>query len=164
MMNRRWRSIAAAAAITAGQAGLAALPLVYHPGVAAQTAAQAAPRVTAFDVRAIDRLVAHLDAHPDVAIVGPRIVDAEGRAELSFGGMIAPLTELKQKMLVVGNDRGLPPIVSLVDRMTRRTRDVDWVSGACLLIRRADLESVGLLDERFFLYTEDVDQIGRAHV
>ena len=106
---------------------------------------------------AIDRLVAHLDAHPDVAIVGPRIVDAEGRAELSFGGMIAPLTELKQKMLVVGNDRGLPPIVSLVDRMTRRTRDVDWVSGACLLIRRADLESVGLLDERFFLYTEDVD-------
>ena len=106
---------------------------------------------------AIDHLVAHLDTHPDVAIVGPRIVDAEGRAELSFGGMMAPLTELKQKVLVVGNDRGLPPIVSLVDRMTRRTRDVDWVSGACLLIRRADLDAVGLLDERFFLYTEDVD-------
>jgi len=106
---------------------------------------------------AVDRLVAHLDARPDVAIVGPRIVDGKGRAELSFGGMIAPLTELKQKMLVVGNDRGVPPVVSVVDRMTRRTREVDWVSGACLLIRRADVEAVGLLDERFFLYTEDVD-------
>jgi GT2 family glycosyltransferase len=106
---------------------------------------------------AIDRLVAHLDARQDVAIVGPRIVDAEGRAELSFGAMIAPLTELKQKVLVVGNDRGVSPIVSMVDRMTRETREVDWVSGACLLIRRADLDAVGLLDERFFLYTEDVD-------
>ena len=106
---------------------------------------------------AIDRLVAHLDARPDVAIVGPRIVDGEGRAELSFGSMIAPLTELKQKVLVVGNDRGVRPIVSMVDRMTRRTREADWVSGACLLIRRADLEAAGLLDERFFLYIEDVD-------
>jgi GT2 family glycosyltransferase len=106
---------------------------------------------------AIDRLVAHLDARRDVAIVGPRIVDGDGRAELSFGRMIAPLTELTQKVLVVGNDRGMTPIVSMVDRMTRRTHAVDWVSGACLLIRRADLEAVGLLDERFFLYTEDVD-------
>jgi len=106
---------------------------------------------------AIDRLVAPLDARLDVAIVGPRIVDGDGRAELSFGSMITPLTELKQKVLVVGNDRGVRPIVSMVDRMTRRTRAVDWVSGACLLIRRADLEAAGLLDERFFLYTEDVD-------
>ena len=106
---------------------------------------------------AIDRLVAHLDGRREVAIVGPRIVDGEGRAELSFGSMIAPLTELRQKVLVVGNERGVPPIVAMVDRMTRRTREVDWVSGACLLIRRADLEAAGLLDERFFLYTEDVD-------
>ena len=106
---------------------------------------------------AIDRLVAPLDARLDVAIVGPRIVDGDGRAELSFGSMITPLTELTQKVLVVGNDRGVRPIVSMVDRMTRRTRAVDWVSGACLLIRRADLEAAGLLDERFFLYTEDVD-------
>lgn len=112
---------------------------------------------TSVPAGAIDRLVAHLDARPDVAIVGPRIVDGRGRAELSFGSMLAPLTELRQKMLVGGNERGVRPIVAMVDRMTRRTREVDWVSGACLLIRRADLEAAGLLDERFFLYTEDVD-------
>lgn len=106
---------------------------------------------------AVDRLVAQLDARADVAIVGPRIVDGHGRAELSFGAMISPLAELRQKVLVWGNDRDVGPIVSTVDRMTRHTHEVDWVSGACLLIRRTDLEAVGLLDERFFLYTEDVD-------
>jgi GT2 family glycosyltransferase len=106
---------------------------------------------------AIDRLVATLDRSPRAAIVGPRIVDAAGRPELSFGAMISPLAELRQKILVAGNDRQAPLIPALVDRMTRRPREVDWVSGACLLIRRADLEAVGLLDERFFIYTEDVD-------
>jgi GT2 family glycosyltransferase len=106
---------------------------------------------------AVDRLVDLLFERPDVAVIGPRIVDGRGRAELSFGRMIGPLTELRQKILIRGNDRGAPVITAAVDRMTRRTREVDWVSGACLLIRRADLEAAGLLDERFFMYTEDVD-------
>ena len=106
---------------------------------------------------AIDRLVAVLDSQPDVAIVGPRIVDASGRAELSFGQMISPIAELRQKVLVLGNDRGWPGICRKVDRMTRQAKAVDWVSGACLLIHRADLDAAGLLDERFFMYVEDVD-------
>lgn len=106
---------------------------------------------------AIDRLVGVLDSRDDAAVVGPRIVDASGRPELSFGWMISPLAELRQKLLVVGNDRGWPGIQSTVERMTRKGRPVDWVTGACLLIRRADLEAVGLLDERYFMYTEDVD-------
>jgi GT2 family glycosyltransferase len=101
--------------------------------------------------------VSALDARPDVAIVGPRIVDGRGRAELSFGALITPWAELKQKVLVRGNDRGVPLVTALVDRMTRRTRMVDWVSGACLLIRRSDLEAAGGFDERFFMYIEDVD-------
>lgn len=106
---------------------------------------------------AIDRLVNTLDTRDDVAIVGPRIVDGSGHAELSFGPMISPFAELRQKLLVVGSQRRLPGITSAVERMTSRTRTVDWVSGACLMARRADLEAVGLFDERFFMYTEDVD-------
>jgi GT2 family glycosyltransferase len=41
--------------------------------------------------------------------------------------------------------------------MTSRPRFPDWVSGACLLVRRAAAEAVGLLDERYFMYAEDVD-------
>jgi GT2 family glycosyltransferase len=95
----------------------------------------------------LDRLAAILDAMPRVAIAGPRIVDAEGRAELSFGAMIGPFAELRQKL----RSR------TSIERRSRTAAFPDWVSGACLLIRRADLERVGLLDERYFLYTEDVD-------
>jgi GT2 family glycosyltransferase len=106
---------------------------------------------------AIDRLIGALERDRSVAVVGPRVVDEAGRAELSFGKMVAPLAEVRQKTLVVGSQRRLPVLHGIVERMTRRTRDVDWVTGACLLTYRADLEAVGLLDERFFLYLEDVD-------
>ena len=106
---------------------------------------------------ALDALVASLDARPDAAVVGPRLVDAGGRVELSFGRMIGPLAELRQKLLVAGNRRGTPCIGPYVNRLTHRAREVDWVSGACLLVRRADAEAAGWLDERYFMYAEDVD-------
>jgi len=98
---------------------------------------------------AIDRLIAEVDADPSVAVVGPRLVDANGRAELSFGDMISPLSEWRQKRLQRRQ--------SDVERLTRVRREVDWVSGACLLVRRADADAVGGLDERYFMYAEDVD-------
>jgi N-acetylglucosaminyl-diphospho-decaprenol L-rhamnosyltransferase len=111
---------------------------------------------TVVPVGAIDRLVASLDARPDVAIVGPRLVNADGRAELSFGRMMSPLAELRQKFLVRGSNRaGL--VAMYVESATRREREVDWVSGACLLVHRSDAEAVGLMDERYFMYAEDVD-------
>jgi N-acetylglucosaminyl-diphospho-decaprenol L-rhamnosyltransferase len=103
---------------------------------------------------AIDRLVAALERDRHAAVAGPRLIGADGQAELSFGRMISPAAEVRQKILVTGR-RGV--LRAVVERMTRRTRYVDWVSGACLLARRADLEAAGLFDERFFLYTEDVD-------
>ena len=97
--------------------------------------------------RSIDGLREELDRHPDVAIVGPRLVDGRGRPELSFGPAIGPINEWRQKRRARGDIEGL----------TRRRQYPDWVSGACLLVRRPDAEAVGLLDERFFMYTEDVD-------
>ena len=105
---------------------------------------------------ALDTLVSALDARPDAAVAGPRLVDADGRVELSFGRMLSPLAELRQKFLVAGGRRP-GPIAAYVESITRKPQEVDWVSGACLLVRRADAEAVGLMDERFFMYAEDVD-------
>ena len=97
--------------------------------------------------RAIDGLVSALDHHADVAVVGPRLVDGSGRAELSFGAMVSPFAQIRQQAIARGD----------VDAYTTRERYPDWVTGACLLVRRADAEAVGLLDERYFMYMEDVD-------
>ena len=105
---------------------------------------------------AIDTLVTVLEARPDVAIAGPRLVDGDGRAELSFGRMMSPLAELRQKFLVRGSQRA-GPVAAYVESMTRKEQEVDWVSGACMLVRRTDAEVSGLMDERYFMYAEDVD-------
>jgi N-acetylglucosaminyl-diphospho-decaprenol L-rhamnosyltransferase len=106
---------------------------------------------------AIDRLSAELDRHPEAAVIGPRLVDGRGHAELSFGPMLGPLSELRQKLLFRGQVNGVPILSGIVERATRRPHAPEWVTGACLLVRRHDAEAVGLLDERYFLYTEDVD-------
>jgi N-acetylglucosaminyl-diphospho-decaprenol L-rhamnosyltransferase len=105
----------------------------------------------------IDALLEELRRRPDVAVVGPRLVDGEGRAELSFGRMIGPFNELRQKRLVRGHARRDSKTSQAVEALTRRERYPDWVTAACLLVRRADAEAVGLFDERYFMYTEDVD-------
>jgi hypothetical protein len=47
--------------------------------------------------------------------------------------------------------------------MAKEEAAVDWVSGACLMIRRDVIEAIGLLDEQYFLYYEEVDFCLRAH-
>jgi GT2 family glycosyltransferase len=106
---------------------------------------------------AIDRLVARLLAVPPAAAAGPRLVDDEGRVEISFGAMISPFAELRQKLLGALYARRVAAVVARVEARASREQFVDWVSGACLLVHRTKAEAVGLLDERFFLYTEDVD-------
>ena len=106
---------------------------------------------------ALDVLVGRLRDRPDASVAGPRLVDAGGRVELSFGPMISPFAELRQKLVMGLHQRGFSPVSKRVERATSREGFVDWVSGAALLVYRRDAEAVGLLDERYFLYTEDVD-------
>ena len=106
---------------------------------------------------AIQTLVRGLAAHPEAAIAGARLLSPAGFPELSWGLPIGPWNELKQKVFSGLYHRRLRSIVRRVDKLSRQAREVAWVSGACMVIRRADLEAVGLLDERFFMYTEDVD-------
>jgi hypothetical protein len=106
---------------------------------------------------ALDAMLTELEREPGVAAVGPRIVDATGRPELSFGRMLSPMNELRQKVIVGLQARGHRWAEAWVERATRRAQYPDWVSGACLLVRRDDALAAGLLDERYFLYAEDVD-------
>ena len=106
---------------------------------------------------AIQTLVRGLAAHPDAAIAGARLLSEHGFPELSWGDPIGPWNELKRKVFSTLYHRKIRSIVRKVDQLSRQAREVSWVSGACMVIRRPDLEAVGLLDERFFMYTEDVD-------
>jgi N-acetylglucosaminyl-diphospho-decaprenol L-rhamnosyltransferase len=101
--------------------------------------------------------VTALLAQERAAAAGPRLVDAAGRPELSHGAMVSPLAEWRQKQLLAAASRGEPTAIDEIARRTSRAGTPDWVSGACLLVRREDAEAVGLLDERYFMYLEDVD-------
>ena len=106
---------------------------------------------------AISTLVARLEADSRVAVAGPRLVDDAGTPELSFGWTMSPLGELRQKIVSGLYHRHVAAAVRRVERWTQEPGEREWLSGACLLVRRADLEAVGLFDERYFMYTEDVD-------
>lgn len=105
---------------------------------------------------ALDTLAERLDASGAVA-AGPLLRDGNGRPEVSFGSMLSPLAELRQwwRQRLAASQR--PAARRYIDRLVAREREVDWVSGACLAVRREAALAAGLFDERYFLYEEDVD-------
>ena len=106
---------------------------------------------------AVDGLVRALGEFGLVAAVGPRLVDAAGRPELSLGDMVSPLAEWRQKRLLAAAERGERGALDEIEWRTNGGCFPEWVSGACLLVKREEAEAVGLLDERYFMYLEDVD-------
>jgi len=102
--------------------------------------------------------LARFAAEPDLAAVGPRIVNPDGSQYPSarrdpgmpdavghaFLGLIAPRNRFTRRYRELDADASRP-------------RDVDWVSGAMIFLRRAALTSVGGWDDRYFMYLEDVD-------
>jgi GT2 family glycosyltransferase len=105
----------------------------------------------------LEALCVALEASPDIGAAGPALIDSQGEQELSYGPMISLVGEVRQKLrgrMLAGGPTWLR---RRLQREMRRRRFVDWVSGACLLVRRQAAEQVGLLDERYFMYCEDVD-------
>jgi GT2 family glycosyltransferase len=113
---------------------------------------------------AIGALVAAAERDPGVAAAAPLLLRPDGTIEHSTH----PFPSLGVAALdAVAGRRWLPP--PLLDRLYLegawahdRTRVVDWAVGAALLFRRAALDEVGGLDERFFMYVEDLDWCWRA--
>jgi GT2 family glycosyltransferase len=102
-------------------------------------------------------LMACMEGHPEVGLVAPRLVYPDGSLQLS----VRSFHTLRAILLrILRLDRLFP---GPVDRYLMRDWDhaegrvVDWVMGACMLLRRKAVEEVGLLDEGFFMYYEDID-------
>jgi len=100
----------------------------------------------------VDRLVA-----TGAVAAGPRLVDGDDRPEVSFGPMLTPAGEFLQRLRVRAAARGGAMARRYIARHVARERVVDWVSGACLLLRRDAAAAAGFFDERYFMYEEDVD-------
>ncbi|MEB3369996.1 glycosyltransferase family 2 protein [Saccharopolyspora mangrovi] len=115
-------------------------------------------------------LVHTLRTHPDVGVVGPRLMDAEGRIAISahpfesltsllasrFGGGLVPVSV--RRLLCGENRRRTYDACRQVDTPVT----VDWLSGACLAVRTELLRQLGGLDEQYFMYYEDEELCLRA--
>ncbi len=140
--------------------------LGYARGTNAGIRASSAPYVlllkpeTVVSGRALRLMRDYLEAHPEVAMVGPRLVDGDGVHQQSchYFTVLAWKHALRYLLVLLGGpgssvfglstdpgDKGNGPV------------EVDWVYGACALVRREVLDDVGMLDENIFLYGEDMD-------
>jgi hypothetical protein len=106
---------------------------------------------------ALEMLVARLAAVPDVGVVGPLVRDPDGTIQVSTGPDLRLWAERRQRQLVRGVRRRDPAALREAEARHAREHEPDWLSGACLLVRRQALEAVGGFDEGFFLYEEDAD-------
>lgn len=107
---------------------------------------------------ALDRMADALDAHPDAGACGARLLFPDGSHQASCFSFPTPL----RHMLDMVNAGALFPRSRVLANQRDwfdhgSTRPVDWVMGAALMVRREVVESVGLLDERFRLYCNEVD-------
>lgn len=108
---------------------------------------------------ALETLVAFLDRHPDVGVVGPRLRFPDGSVQPSRRRFPTLATLLIESAAPSRWWDGWPALrrFYVADRPDDQTQDVDWLVGAALLIRREALEGIGGFDERFFMYSEELD-------
>lgn len=110
---------------------------------------------------AVMALLEFLESRPDVGIAGARLEFPDGTPQATACRFPSMLGEIE-------NTVRLGVVTRLLDKwvmappVPREARPVDWVSGACLIARRDVFEQVGLMDEGYFMYYEEVDFCLRA--
>jgi GT2 family glycosyltransferase len=107
---------------------------------------------------AADGLVRHLERRPDVKCLGPLVLLASGAPQPRVFGNLPSLWRIAAQSLYLG--MLLPGFVAFEGVDGRRVGPagaVGWISGVCMVTRRADFLSVGGFDESFYMYCEDID-------
>jgi GT2 family glycosyltransferase len=105
---------------------------------------------------AFDYLIAYMDAHPDVGLGGPKLLDLQGALQLTCR-LFPTVGDKIARQLPFAFARRMRRETELEEWDHQTTREVDYVIGACQIIRRTALAAVGLLDEHIFYGPEDVD-------
>lgn len=105
---------------------------------------------------ALRRLVDAMERHPIVGVVGGRLLNPDRSFQSSFADFPTLLSEI---LLLTKLSRLIRPATfpSYPEHDSREERVVDWVVGACMLVRKAAIDTVGLLDEGYYMYTEETD-------
>jgi len=114
---------------------------------------------------AFGELVSFMDSHPRAGFVGPKVLNKDGSFQLSAKRSIpTPFDAISRALLLSklfpGSRRFARYNITYLDPDT--TQKVDASSGCCIMTRRATLDQIGLLDEGYFIYCEDVDWFIRA--
>ncbi|MFC1725339.1 glycosyltransferase family 2 protein [candidate division KSB1 bacterium] len=103
-------------------------------------------------------IIDYMDNNDNIGILGPKLLYKDGSFQSSAGRFPGIKTELSGYFFL----NRIPLLNKLFkDRFIhdefKNIRDVDWICGACLFIRRSVIEKIGVFDELFFMYMEDVD-------
>jgi len=118
--------------------------------------------------RAIETLVSFMDSNPNIGVLGPKLVRPDGRFDPGSKMGFATVENVVSRKL--GLAKLFPKSRLLAGYHLRyfdenQTADVDAIAGACMMIRKEVIETVGLFDEDFFLGCEDLDycyRVGRT--
>ncbi len=113
---------------------------------------------------ALGRMVTYMEEHPEVGALGPQLLYPDGRVQFSRRRFPELRTAFVESTFLQPwfADSGTLKRYHVLDRSDDQTQEVDWLVGACLMVRRTAVEEVGLLDERFFMYSEEMDWCYRA--
>lgn len=110
---------------------------------------------------AIDAMVGHLDRHPEVGVVAPRLLNTDRSDQETARAFPTPAAALfgRRSLLrrLFPNNPWSRRYLTGTQRRDDEPFAVEWVSGACMLVRREALERAGTLDEGFFMHFEDAD-------
>ncbi|MBI4708859.1 MAG: glycosyltransferase family 2 protein [Candidatus Portnoybacteria bacterium] len=112
-----------------------------------------------FTKGSIEKMIGYMQANQSIGILGPQLLNFDGSVQESCFRFFGPLTALARRTFFGKTSWGkkLMDKFLMKDFNHQEIRDVDWIMGSAILVRRDAIGEVGPMDERFFMYFEDVD-------